>query len=177
MQYADETTEVGRAAISKILSYEWDDIVLQEQSFLPCSDPELFSAAVKKLCGIVSQTGARVVLFQTWAYERGSEKLASTGLTYEEMNRRLEEAYTAAAEENGALLAPVGRLFAKIADSDSLTRLINRNDNYHPSASGSYLAACTIYRVITGKPTIGLPSPANVSLYNLSVIQKITDEL
>ena len=176
-QYADEDTEVGRLAISKIVSYEWDYVILQEQSLLPCTDPNAFGEAVKKLCDIVSQVGAKVVLYQTWAYEEGSEKLASTGMTYEEMNAKLKAAYEAAAEATGATVAPVGEFFSQITKSDHITHLINRNDNYHPSTSGSYLAACVLFKLITGKTTIGLPSPSNVSLYNMSVVQKVSDSL
>ncbi len=174
-QYADEETEVGKIAISKIVSYDWDYIILQEQSLLPCLEPEKFIDAVKKLAGIISQIEAKVILYQTWAYEDGSEKLASTGLGYEEMNSRLKKAYSDAAEASGATVAPVGDAFAAIQSSEHITHLINQNDNYHPSTSGSYLAACIIFKAITGKATIGLPCPSNVSLYNLSVIQKISD--
>jgi len=174
-QYADEDTEVGRLAISKIVSYEWDYIVLQEQSLLPCTDPDAFLEAVQKICGIISQIGAKVILYQTWAYEDGSEKLASTGMTYEEMSEKLKTAYDAAAEATGAIVAPVGEFFSQITRSDHITHLINRNDNYHPSTSGSYLAACLLFKLITGKTTIGLPSPSNVSLYNMSVVQKVSD--
>ncbi len=176
-QYADETTEVGRLAISKIVSYEWDYVILQEQSLLPCTDPDAFVAAVKKLCTIISQIDAKVILYQTWAYRNGTDKLAETGMEYDEMTDKLAEAYRAAAEASGATVAPVGEYFRQIALSDHITHLINRNDNYHPSTSGSYLAACILYKTITGKTTIGLPSPSNVSLYNLSVIQKVSDDL
>lgn len=176
-QYADESTEVGRLAISKIVSYEWDYVVLQEQSLLPCRQPEVFLEAVTKLCGIISQINAKVILYQTWAYQAGSDKLASTGMTYEEMTDKLKEAYQAAADATGALVAPIGEVFSYVTKSDHITHLINRNDNYHPSTSGSYLAACVIYKLITGKSTIGLPSPSNVSLYNLSVVQKVSDSL
>ncbi len=176
-QYADEDTEVGRLAISKIVSYEWDYIVLQEQSLLPCTDPDNFVEAVKKLCGIISQGNAKVILYQTWAYEEGSEKLASTGMTYEEMSDKLKMAYQTAAEATGATVAPVGEVFSQVTKSDHITHLINRNDNYHPSTSGSYLAACVLFKLITGKTTIGLPSPSNVSLYNMSVVQKVSDSV
>ena len=177
-QYADEDTEVGKIAISKIVSYEWDYIILQEQSLLPCIEPEAFATAVKKLCDIVTQmTSAKVILYQTWAYKNGSKKLAETGMTYDEMNSRIRNAYREAAENNHVLLAPVGDLFAHIYASEHITHLINRNDNYHPSASGSYLAACVIFKIITGKTTIGLPCPSSVSLYNLSVVQKLSDSL
>lgn len=174
-QYADEETEVGKMAISKIVSYEWDYVILQEQSLVPCNDKDKFIETVKKLCTIISQIGAKVILYETWAYRRDSEKLASTGMTYDEMNRRLSEAYNEAAEATGAVVARVGDVFARIMNSGNITHLINQNDNYHPSTSGSYLAACVIFRTITGKQTIGLPCPSNVSLYNLSVIQKVTD--
>ncbi len=174
-QYADETTEVGKMTISKIVSYDWDRIILQEQSLLPCTKPELFLEAVEKLCAIISQIGAKVVLYQTWAYQDGSEKLAETGMSYDEMTARLKDSYRAAAEKTGAVVAPVGEAFAAVMKSDHITHLINHNDNYHPSASGSYLAACILFRTITGKSTIGLPCPSNVSLYNLSVIQKFSD--
>jgi hypothetical protein len=34
-----------------------------------------------------------------------------------------------------------------------------------------------LFKLITGKTTIGLPSPSNVSLYNMSVVQKVSDTL
>jgi hypothetical protein len=176
-RYCDEDSEVGKMAISKIVSYEWDYIVLQEQSLRPCTDPEGFIAAVKKLSTIASQINAKVVLYQTWAYGDGSEKLSKTGMTYAEMSDRLSDAYQRAAEASGAVVAPVGRMFSYVTASDHITRLLNADDCYHPSTSGSYLAACVIYRTITGKSTIGLPCPSNVSLYNLSVVQKLSDTL
>lgn len=176
-QYCDEDTEVGRLVISKIVSYEWDYVVLQEQSLLPCTDEKGFVSAVKRLCGIVSQIGAKVILYQTWAYAENTDKLLSTGMSYREMSGKLVAAYGKAAAESGATVAPVGEMFARVKDSDYITRLINANDGYHPSSTGSYLAACVIFRTITGKSTIGLPCPSNVSLYNLSVVQKLTDSV
>ena len=176
-QYCDEDTEVGRLVISKIVSYEWDYVVLQEQSLHPCTDEKGFVSAVKRLCGIVSQIGAKVILYQTWAYAENTDKLLSTGMSYREMSEKLVAAYGKAAVESGATVAPVGEMFARVKDSDYITRLINANDGYHPSSTGSYLAACVIFRTITGKSTIGLPCPSNVSLYNLSVVQKLTDSV
>ena len=118
--------------ISKLVSHEWDYIVLQEQSLLSCTDKDKFLSSLKKLCGIISGTQAKTVLFQTWAYGEGS---------------------------------------------GHLTPLLNGDDQYHPSPSDSYLAVCVIFKAITEKTSIGLPSPSNVSLYNLSVIQKISDKL
>jgi hypothetical protein len=174
-QYCDETTEVGRLVIGKIVSYEWDYVVLQEQSLLPCIDEEAFIKAVKRLSEIASSIGAKVILYQTWAYAEGSEKLLSAGMTCGEMSAKLKAAYDKAAAESGATVAPVGEMFDYIKKAEYITKLINTNDGYHPSSTGSYLAACVIFRTVTGKSTIGLPCPSNVSLYNLSVVQKLTD--
>ena len=73
-QYADEETEVGKMAISKIVSYEWDYVILQEQSLVPCTDKEKFIATVRKLCTMISQVGAKVILYETWAYRRDSRQ-------------------------------------------------------------------------------------------------------
>lgn len=176
-QYADEETEVGKLVISKIVSYEWDYVVLQEQSLIPCISPDDFVKSVKKLAGIISQIGAKIVLYETWAYEDGSQKLGETNMTYDEMSKKLKDAYEKAAEEANAVIAPVGDIFSYVNHSEHIVNLLNRNDQYHPSTSGSYLAACVIFRTITGKSTIGLPCPSNVSLYNLSVVQKLTDTI
>lgn len=176
-QYADENTEIGKMVISKIVSYEWDYIVLQEQSLLPCTDALEFKASVKKIAKIASTVDAKILLYQTWAYEDGTDKLGSTGMTYGDMAQRLRNAYFEAAKEINGTVAPVGELFYKVHNSEHITALINRDDGYHPSSSGSYLAACVIFKVMTGKSTIGLPCPSNVSLYNLSLLQKLSNEL
>ncbi len=176
-QYVDETTEIGKNAIEKMSSGKWDYIVLQEQSLLPCTNPQRFFDAVERIRQLSAPTGAKPILYETWAYKDGSEKLASTGMSYRQMNATLQDAYHRAAELIGGRIAPVGEAFEHILSAKYSLHLISHNDNYHPSASGSYLAACVLFRTLTGKSAIGLPCPSSVSLYNLSVIQKVTDTM
>lgn len=59
-QYADEETEVGKMAISKIVSYEWDYIILQEQSILPCTDKDGFISTVKNSAQSSRRSGRKL---------------------------------------------------------------------------------------------------------------------
>ena len=83
-------------------------------------------------------------MYATWAYEKNGPKMAGMDCSYEEMAQRLKEAYHAAAEENGALVADVGQRFFEQAEEKCL---YNR-DSYHPSEEGSRLAARTLSEVI-----------------------------
>lgn len=84
------------------------------------------------------------VLYATWAYQKGSAKLAAKGWDYDEMAHSLAEAYRTAARENRALLAEVGLRFYQLADPQNLYAA----DGVHPSEAGSRLAAETIASVI-----------------------------
>jgi len=134
------------AITSKLLTEEkWDYVVLQDQSRGPITHPEEFRCAVAALSEMIRAAGGTPVLYETWAYEEGSEKLASTGMTFSEMQQKLTAGYRAAAEANHALLAPVGQAFA---EARSTQQLYDENDHYHPSVDGTKLAAKTIAEVI-----------------------------
>ena len=83
-------------------------------------------------------------MYATWAYRDGSEKLAGTGLTYEEMDSALYESYHTAAEANDALTADVGTAFTQLRDTLSLYT----PDDYHPTEAGSMLAAAVLAQTI-----------------------------
>lgn len=132
---ADELCAITR----KLLAEEkWDYVVLQDQSQGPITHPEEFSRAVAALSEMTRAAGGVPVLYETWAYEEGSETLASTGMAFFEMQQKLSAGYRAAAEANQALLAPVGQVFAAARRA---AQLYDAADHYHPSPEGSRLAA------------------------------------
>lgn len=143
-QMLDPEDELHAQVMEAISRQKWDYIVLQEQSNAPALKPELFHPSVQKLCALIRENGAKPVLYATWAYREGSEKLASTGLSYDEMDKALYDGYHKAGQENGALIADVGSAFS------AMRHLINlyESDDYHPSEAGSLLAAHVISRVI-----------------------------
>lgn len=139
---SDELYSITR----KLLSEEkWDYVVLQDQSQGPITHPEEFRRAVAILSSMIQQAGGKPVLYETWAYEEGSDTLASTGMPFAEMQQKLTDGYRLAAEENQALIAPVGQAFAA---ARAVTQLYDAGDHYHPSLAGSRLAAETIATVI-----------------------------
>lgn len=137
-------TEMGAKTLKALKEEKWDYVVMQEQSFTPVGNFESFLKSVKALSALIRENGATPILYASWAYKEGTEKLASTNLSYAEMADALRNNFFKAAEAAGALVADVGTLFTK-------TRSIitpYEPDNYHPSEAGSVLAASEIARVI-----------------------------
>lgn len=143
-QLLDPEDELSSRAMEAIRRQKWDYIVLQEQSNTPALKPELFHPNVKQLCEIIRENGAQPVLYASWAYRVDSEKLASTGMSYEEMDKAMYDSYHKAGQENDALVADVGKAFT------SLRQWMDpyEKDDFHPSEAGSVLAAHVIGKVI-----------------------------
>ena len=144
-QHIDPSDELCTTTRKLLTAEKWDYVVLQDQSQGPITHPEEFARAVAALSEMIRAVGGIPVLYETWAYEEGSDTLASTGMTFFEMQQRLSAGYRMAAEANHALLAPVGQVFAA---SRKTVQLYDVGDHYHPSQAGSQLAAETIAATI-----------------------------
>ena len=144
-QMLDPEDELSTQVADALKRERWDYVVLQEQSNTPALRPEIFHPAVDELCRRIRQNGAKPVLYVTWAYREGSEKLASVNLGYAEMERMLYDSYHAAADRNGALAADVGLAFTAVRD---IIDPYDKEDDYHPSQAGALLAAHTIAETI-----------------------------
>lgn len=143
-EHLDPGAELGQKTLPALQNERWDYVVLQEQSRGPYEQREQFLKSARELCPLIRAAGAVPVLYATWAYRDGSQRLCDTGLTYEQMLAALCEGYHAAAQENGALVADVGQAFAAVKDKLDLYVA----DDYHPSQTGSLLAALTIAQCI-----------------------------
>ena len=136
-EHLDPSCELGLKTLPALRDQRFDYVILQGQSQEPFRIRAQFLEAARGLCPLIRAAGATPVFYATWAYREGSEKLAETGLRYDEMLKKLTEGYEAAAKENDALLAPVGKAFA-----DTRRKLdLYVEDDYHPSQTGSLLAA------------------------------------
>ncbi|MBR4748046.1 MAG: SGNH/GDSL hydrolase family protein [Abditibacteriota bacterium] len=134
-------TELGKNA-RLLLQQKWDYVVLQEQSSKPMTNREAFLDSAAGLCLLVREAGAKPVFYATWPYQKGSEKLASTGRSYTEMFVALTEAYHEAARQNDALIADVGTAFYNSQET------LLEPDSFHPNKAGTALAAEIISGVI-----------------------------
>ena len=140
----DPHTRLGSQTQAALQKEKWDYVVLQEMSHGPITAPKSFFSSVERLCKQIRANGAVPILYATWAYQKGGGKLTAKGWDYDEMARKLSEAYHEAAQENHALIADVGRRFYELSDTQDLYA----GDGVHPNEWGSRIAAETIAAVI-----------------------------
>jgi hypothetical protein len=85
---------------------------------------------------LIDSVGAKPVLFMTWARRD------------EPQNQRvISQTYIQLAQENQAVLAPVGLAWQHAMRTNPKMVLHNQWDNKHPNMAGSYLTACVFYSV------------------------------
>jgi hypothetical protein len=130
--------------LERIDAGPWDDVVLQEQSLRPVDEAERFYTYGQRLIDRVTVQGARPVLYLTWA-RQGQPA----------MQTALNRAYTELARRTGAVVAPVGVAWQRALEADPELPLYTE-DGSHPTALGSYLAACVFYTVLYGESAVGL---------------------
>ena len=143
-EHLNPKTRLGARTQAALRDEHWDYVVLQEMSHGPVTSPKSFCSSTERLCRQIRENGAVPLLYATWAYQKGGEKLAVKGWDYGGMARRLSQAYHRAAEENRALIADVGRRFFELSDGQNLYA----DDGVHPNELGSRIAAEEIAAII-----------------------------
>ncbi len=135
---------------------KWDYVVLQEQSTLglpklvdgipQINDPKLFHEAVRMIDPEIKKTGAKPLLYLTWARKDSPDK-----------QHLLTDAYQSIGKELGDTVVPVG-LAWQAALKAKPTLELHVADKSHPTPMGSYLAACVFYATLFGNSPEGLAS-------------------
>jgi hypothetical protein len=122
----------------------FDVIVLQEQSTLPVKNASRMHENIRLFDAAIRSTGARTVLYMTWARRN------------EPRNQQvIADAYTSIGRELGADVAPAGLAWERfLAEHD--TPVLHDKDLSHPTVAGSYLAACVLYSTLFGVRPAGL---------------------
>lgn len=173
--FADETDEIGAEALDAIENYTWDYVVMQEQSGISAFGQEVMFPAARTLDNKVRAGGGQSVFLMTWAYKDGvSRKLLGSefGNTREEMQTLMAENYLNISKERNALLAPAGIAFMRCANTNPDIELWDA-DRTHPSMAGTYLAACTLYKVLYEQSPEGLSYPEELDGFTALKLQKI----
>jgi len=160
-------------------SSAFDFVVLQDQSHVPslCCytspryvDPD-FDASAKALVqldAVVKAAGAVTVLYQTWG-RRDSLTRKPYFSSFEAMSEAVQQGYKHYASlittsDRKPIVAPVGKAFQLIHDEDyNLFYRLYDPDATHPSALGTYLAACVIFASVTRESPLGLPTALGIS--------------
>ncbi|HZZ80587.1 MAG TPA: hypothetical protein VFE62_18935 [Gemmataceae bacterium] len=132
-------------ALAKIKSRKWDFVVLQDNSQGPLKMRESMFEYGKKLDDEIKKQGAKTILYMTWALQNRPEDQAA-----------ISKAYLDLAAELKCLTAPVGNAWETALKADK-PPILHTKDKKHPTATGTYLAACVIYATIYGRSPVGLP--------------------
>lgn len=122
----------------------WDIVVLQEHSIRPVQDTPKMLEAARTLQSSIEPTGARIVMYMTWARQH-----------FPEMQAGLARVYTSVAQVIGADVAPVGLAWQAAFAADSML-VLHTSDKSHPNPAGSYLAACVFYATFFDASPAGL---------------------
>ena len=148
---------VRRADLPAVLERGWDAVVVQGYSDEPVNPAKApaFHKALAALAARIKTSGARLLLFVTWAYKDQPA-----------MTEALAAAYADAAQATGADAVPVGLAFAAARAERPDLALYVTTDNKHPSLAGTYLAACTFYAYLSGR------SPAEARFYPKGLAEK-----
>lgn len=137
----------------------WDYVVLQEQSQLPSFPYSQFMAQsypyAAQLCDSIRayNPDAVIVFYMTWGRKNGDQQNCQYYpplCTYEGMDSLLHARYMMMAEDNQAVVSPVGHVWHYIRDHHPDIELYS-SDESHPSLAGSYAAACTFYATLFHK--------------------------
>ena len=153
------STETGTA----LGAQRWTDVVFQEQSLLPASPgyrAAEFIPAARVLAGRIAPSGARTLLFETWAHRDGWPEEGIDG--YGPMQDAIDQAYAEAGRATGATVVPVGAAWRAALAADPALELWQA-DGSHPAPAGTYLAACVFYAALTSRSPVGLPARLGVS--------------
>lgn len=159
---ADSTDEVGRQVDGALKARDFDYVVLQEQSSCPALYPGKFYTGVRNLAEKVVADGATPILYGTWGRKAGHKVLTENGWTNETMTWMISAAYEAIGAELGIDVAYAGLAFYDVYTNNKNINIYDE-DLTHPNATGSYLAAMTIFAKITGVDPTTVDYNANLT--------------
>ncbi len=124
----------------------WDVVVLQQgPSSLPESRVHI-RRWTRKFGALIKQAGARPALFMVWP---GADRLAFFD--------DVRDSYSLAAGDVGGIFLPAGEAWRAAWRRDPKAPLYG-SDDFHPSSTGSYLAALSIFGVLFNRSPQDLPS-------------------
>ena len=129
---------------------EWDVVTLQQASHFSY-DYSTYQPHLTTLRDFIRTYAPKpeLVIHQTWAYEDGSERLASKGFAHsDDMFAGLKDAYDKAAAFLGARIIPSGDAIRRAAAQDFIRM---HRDGFHLSlGAGRYTAACVWLETLFG---------------------------
>lgn len=163
----------------------WDFVIMQEQSQIP-SFPQ---SQVQQQCypyarildsvAHIASPCAQTVFYMTWGRKFGDSQNCQFWppvCTYEGMQVELRRSYLNLAQQNQAIVAPVGIAWWEAMRRDSTIELYVP-DQSHPSPEGSYLAACVFYATMYRTSPVGLSYRAGLDSLKAAFYQDVAADI
>ena len=149
-QFANEKDTYGSQLISALKNYKWDYVILQDHREMIITDIAKTQTAIETLKPLIQSSGAKMLLYDTQADYIG-RSFTATGYSYylshNEIQHYMIKGYYMMGNKYGAQVISSGVNFERCLKQFPDIKLYNA-DNIHPTPTGSYLAACTIYGTI-----------------------------
>ena len=153
----------------------WDSVVLQNQGqragwWLASQREAENNVPARVIDSMIRAAGAKTVFFMTYARREGDAENEAED-TYDYMQARISAGSTAIARELNAALVPVGTIWQQTYHAYPALRLWAQ-DGMHPSAAGSYLAACAFYAYFYRASPVGNTYVASLAPGDARAIQQ-----
>jgi len=146
-EYAGGDDEYTRQ-IDELMKTHWFDVCfLQEHSFMPITNYDLFIQGLMGLVNKLKPVVGKFILYETWGRKSGCPKLEELATTNKDMTFRLADAYYNASQVINTQVSYVGLNFYDVYSQKTEMELYNE-DMTHPSYTGSCLAALTHYYAV-----------------------------
>ena len=127
-----------------IANNKYTHVILQEKSYGTISEYNKFESSVLEFSEKIEENGAKIYLYQTWAYTSGWGNLSK-----KEMYEGIRDAYHLVASKVNGTVIKAGDAFFEYEKlyGDSISLYY---DTHHPSKYGAFLSACVHYSTLTG---------------------------
>ena len=150
-----------------ITTGKWDYIIIQE---IYCADKVEFETYAAMFDEAIRKVGAKTILFATAGI---TNYFSSSFPPYPDEFKKLDGMQVSFGKERGIVVAAAGYAWMKYLGSNPTEEQIldlYAKDKGHPGYKGSYIYACLLYAVITGKNPAGLTSEFKNDLRTASSI-------
>lgn len=163
----------------------WDFLILQEQSQLPSFpqgqvQQEVYPYATRLDSHFHAHSACgQTIFYMTWGRKFGDSQNCQFWppvCTYEGMQYELRRSYLNMAQQNQALVAPVGSAWWEAMRRDTTLELYSPDES-HPELTGSYLAACVLYTTMYRSSPEGLPYRAGLDSATAAFLQNVAADV
>ena len=130
--------------------HTFSTIILQDHSTSPLIKTDESKEYFNRFIKLVNKKKSEVILFGTWIYP--ASPLIGKSFTGADP---IQHVLMPIVDQTNSRMAPVGTVFRLFQEKHPEISVFT-SDNKHPSAVGTYLAACVFFKMLTGESPLGL---------------------